>query len=87
MVQTSGRLCSLRLCFLVCSQTNIGPIVVAVNPHTSVPGPWALSDVRRPRDADAAGGATPSETPLDHVVRSAVRAQLESGHSQAILLK
>ena len=58
-------------------QTNTGPILLAVNPHTCIPSPQVLSDERK--------HTCPSQ--LKKVVLSAVRQQLESGHSQAILLK
>ena len=58
-------------------QTNVGPIVLSVNPYRDVGNPLTLTSTR---------DATSSCPELGRVVQEAVRMQGESGYPQAIIV-
>jgi len=57
-------------------QTNVGPILVCVNPYTDVGNPLTLTSTR----------SVPLAPQLNKVVQEAVRQQSETGYPQAIIL-
>lgn len=57
-------------------QTNVGPILVCINPYTDVGNPLTLTSTR----------AVPLAPQLNKVVQEAVRQQSETGYPQAIIL-
>lgn len=57
-------------------QTNVGPILVCLNPYTNVGNPLTLTSTR----------AVPLTPHLNRVVQEAVRQQSETGYPQAIIL-
>jgi hypothetical protein len=57
-------------------QTNVGPILLAVNPYSDVGNPLTLSSTR----------GIPLSSKLVRVVQDAVRQQSETGYPQAIIL-
>ncbi|XP_015111318.1 unconventional myosin-IXb [Diachasma alloeum] len=56
--------------------TNVGPILVSINPYTDVGNPLTLTSTR----------AVPLAPQLNKVVQEAVRQQSETGYPQAIIL-
>ncbi|XP_012278608.1 unconventional myosin-IXb [Orussus abietinus] len=56
--------------------TNVGPILVCINPYTDVGNPLTLTSTR----------AVPLAPQLNRVVQEAVRQQSETGYPQAIIL-
>ncbi|KAI4484047.1 hypothetical protein M0804_007503 [Polistes exclamans] len=56
--------------------TNVGPILVSINPYTDVGNPLTLTSTR----------AVPLAPQLNRVVQEAVRQQSETGYPQAIIL-
>lgn len=57
-------------------QTNVGPILVCINPYTDVGNPLTLTSTR----------SVPLAPQLNKVVQEAVRQQSETGYPQAIIL-
>ena len=69
-------LCVMLICFSFFSQTNVGPILLALNPYMDVGNPLTLSSTR----------VLPLAPQLEQVVQDAVRQQAETGYPQAIIL-
>jgi hypothetical protein len=65
-----------KLNCVVCFQTNVGPILLSVNPYSDVGNPLTLTSTR---------GVVLSPKLL-RVVQEAVRQQSETGYPQAIIL-
>lgn len=61
---------------LSCLQTNVGPILLSVNPYNDVGNPLTLTSTR----------GVPLSPKLLRVVQEAVRQQSETGYPQAIIL-
>lgn len=57
-------------------QTNVGPILLSVNPYHDVGNPLTLSSTR----------SVPLAPQLRKIVQEAVRQQAETGYPQAIIL-
>lgn len=62
--------------YLFSSQTNIGPILLSINPYADVGNPLTLSSTRTLKLAPQ----------LRRIVMEAVRQQAETGYPQAIIL-
>lgn len=67
---------SLLIRCLVWFQTNVGPILLCVNPYRDVGNPLTLNSTR----------SLPLDQQLNRVVQEAVRQQSETGYPQAIIL-
>ncbi len=60
-------------------QTNVGPIVLSVNPYRNVGNPLTLSSTRQAAHSE-------NSAALGRVVQEAIRLQSESGYPQAVIV-
>lgn len=60
----------------MCAQTNVGPILISVNPYADNKNPLTLTSMR----------SVSLDAKLLKVVEDAVRQQSETGYPQAIIL-